>query len=303
MWDVFMLLLVIYVCYMIPYEIGFGFTELPYYSYLDWSAAAAAAKNPLPPPSYPPTIPSPPRPPGPPPSPVPPAGAPYVSDVERMEISLRTWDWVVDAFFWCDLFSNFRVAYIDDTATMIRDGPKIATHYLSTWFLIDLLSCIPFDQIVMAAVSGLNASQSMAIMLLRTIRLLRLARLLRVLERMKKGGTVRMFKLLFFITLVVHWIACLWFLLYKMLRGQNDQVWSFDIQLPENTTMGTYYLQWWEWFRVFFRGYSQCDLMWWLMWCQFWYLCSDLLTHLELTISDGLFPLPFDPTATSTPTS
>ena len=67
--------------------------------------------------------------------------------------------------------------------------------------------------------SNLDARSTSAIMLLRTIRLLRLARLLRVLERLKKGGTVRIFKLLFFIVLIVHWIACLWFLLYRMLRG------------------------------------------------------------------------------------
>ena len=33
-------------------------------------------------------------------------------------------------------------------------------------------------------------------------------------------------------------------LLSQLLRGSNNEVWSFDIQLPENTTMGTYYLQW-----------------------------------------------------------
>jgi hypothetical protein len=58
---------------------------------------------------------------------------------------LFIWNMVIDGFFWADLLSNFRLAYVDQTATMIRDGPKIAKHYLATWFTADLLACIPFD--------------------------------------------------------------------------------------------------------------------------------------------------------------
>ena len=214
----------------------FGFESLPY---IPWDTIPSWNS---PPPLPPPTAPFPPSPPVPPAVPAPPGSPPYTSDLDRLMTDLLIWDYVIDGFFWADLFSNFRVAYIDHTATMVREGGQIARHYLATWFVIDLLACVPFDQIVMAAVTNLNASSANAIMLLRTIRLLRLARLLRVLERMKKGGTVRMLKLLFFITLVVHWMACLWFLLYRMLRG-SVEFWSFDIQLPVNTTMPTYFLQ------------------------------------------------------------
>jgi hypothetical protein len=36
----------------------------------------------------------------------------------------------IDAVFWVDISINFRTAYIDHTATTIRDGGEIASHYI-----------------------------------------------------------------------------------------------------------------------------------------------------------------------------
>lgn len=80
-------------------------------------------------------------------------------------------------------------------------------------------------------------------MLLRTLRLLRLARLLRVLERMKKGNLIRLLKLIFFIMLVVHWLTCLWFFLYRLLRDTVNLPWTFDLQLGDHPATFTYFLQ------------------------------------------------------------
>ncbi len=39
-------------------------------------------------------------------------------------------DRVVDAVFWVDISIAFRTAYVDHSANMIRDGKKIAAHYI-----------------------------------------------------------------------------------------------------------------------------------------------------------------------------
>ncbi len=57
-------------------------------------------------------------------------------------------EWGVDAFFAVDICCNFRTAYVDSTATLVRDGGAVATHYLKTWFGVDLMATIPFEAIV-----------------------------------------------------------------------------------------------------------------------------------------------------------
>lgn len=37
---------------------------------------------------------------------------------------------LIDACFWVDVCLNFRTAYIDHSANMVRDGAKIAGHYI-----------------------------------------------------------------------------------------------------------------------------------------------------------------------------
>jgi hypothetical protein len=55
-------------------------------------------------------------------------------------------DNIVDLFFGVDIVLTFFVAYIDSrTQLLVRDSKKITKRYLSTWFLMDLASTIPFE--------------------------------------------------------------------------------------------------------------------------------------------------------------
>ncbi|KAG2491337.1 hypothetical protein HYH03_010341 [Edaphochlamys debaryana] len=146
---------------------------------------------------------------------------------------------LIDAVFWIDVGLNFRTAYIDHSANMVRDGGKVALHYMRTWFFVDLVASIPFDIIVLWFVQGISSEGLIALGLLRTPRLLRLGRLLRYFDRMKGANIVRMGKLLFFMALVAHWVSCLWFMLYRILHG--NYVWSYDA-LTNAKTM-TYYVE------------------------------------------------------------
>ncbi|KAJ1419981.1 RmlC-like jelly roll fold [Sesbania bispinosa] len=57
-------------------------------------------------------------------------------------------DNVVDFFFAVDIVLTFFVAYIDPTThLLVRDSKKIVIRYLSTWFLMDLASTIPYEAI------------------------------------------------------------------------------------------------------------------------------------------------------------
>ena len=55
--------------------------------------------------------------------------------------------YMVDAFFVVDIFINFNTAYVQNEVHVITNRKKIAIAYIKSWFLIDLLSVVPFDLI------------------------------------------------------------------------------------------------------------------------------------------------------------
>ncbi|KAL6517728.1 hypothetical protein OROMI_033429 [Orobanche minor] len=57
-------------------------------------------------------------------------------------------DNIVDIFFGVDIVLTFFVAYIDSTTQLlVRDSRKIAKRYLTSWFVMDVASTIPFETI------------------------------------------------------------------------------------------------------------------------------------------------------------
>ena len=51
---------------------------------------------------------------------------------------------VVDLFFLVDVALNFRTAYYDENGLRESRPNFIAAKYMKGWFLIDLVSCLPF---------------------------------------------------------------------------------------------------------------------------------------------------------------
>ena len=52
---------------------------------------------------------------------------------------------MIDGFFITDMFINFVSAYEDDDKNIEFRMHKIAINYLKGWFLIDIVSNIPFQ--------------------------------------------------------------------------------------------------------------------------------------------------------------
>ena len=59
----------------------------------------------------------------------------------------------VDFWFAIDIILNFRTGYVNH-GTVVMDPKKIASNYLSSWFLVDLLGTVPFEQIISSNVSS-----------------------------------------------------------------------------------------------------------------------------------------------------
>lgn len=51
----------------------------------------------------------------------------------------------VDVTFVIDILINFRTTFVNGQDEVVSHPGRIAVHYLSGWFLIDLVAAIPFD--------------------------------------------------------------------------------------------------------------------------------------------------------------
>ncbi|XP_030476838.1 potassium channel AKT2/3 isoform X1 [Syzygium oleosum] len=126
-------------------------------------------------------------------------------------------DNVVDAFFAVDIVLTFFVAYIDPrTQLLVIDSRKIATRYLSTWFLMDVASTLPFE-----ALGYLFAGKpkvALSYSLLSILRFWRLRRVKQLFTRLEKDIRfnyfwVRCARLLSVTLFLVHCAGCLYYLL------------------------------------------------------------------------------------------
>lgn len=90
---------------------------------------------------------------------------------------------VIDVCFGIDIFVTFNTSYSDtDSMKEIYDRKKVAVNYLKGWFIIDLLSIVPFDKIINLQNATAIAKFARIGRLYKIIRMTRLAKLLKLLK-------------------------------------------------------------------------------------------------------------------------
>nr|ABF85695.1 potassium channel [Nicotiana rustica] len=135
-------------------------------------------------------------------------------------------DNVVDLFFAVDIILTFFVAYIDTTTQLlVRDRRRIATRYISTWFMMDVASTIPFDLLALIFTGKHQIGVSYSV--LGMLRFWRLRRVKQFFTRLEKDMRfsyfwVRCARLLFVTLLTVHCAGCLYYLLADRYPHQGD---------------------------------------------------------------------------------
>ncbi|XP_016297630.1 potassium voltage-gated channel subfamily H member 1-like isoform X1 [Sinocyclocheilus anshuiensis] len=132
-----------------------------------------------------------------------------------------TWlvvDSIVDVIFLVDIVLNFHTTFVGPAGEVISDPKMIRMNYMKTWFVIDLLSCLPYDVInafenvdenwnhraVTQGISSLFSS-------LKVVRLLRLGRVARKLDHYIEYGAAVLVLLVCVFGLAAHWLACIWY--------------------------------------------------------------------------------------------
>ncbi|XP_040188993.1 potassium voltage-gated channel subfamily H member 5 [Rana temporaria] len=118
-------------------------------------------------------------------------------------------DSVVDVIFLVDIVLNFHTTFVGPGGEVISDPKLIRMNYLKTWFVIDLLSCLPYD--IINAFENVDEGISSLFSSLKVVRLLRLGRVARKLDHYLEYGAAVLVLLVCVFGLVAHWLACIWF--------------------------------------------------------------------------------------------
>ncbi|NWW91990.1 KCNH1 protein, partial [Rhynochetos jubatus] len=139
-------------------------------------------------------------------------------------------DSIVDVIFLVDIVLNFHTTFVGPAGEVISDPKLIRMNYLKTWFVIDLLSCLPYDVInafenvdevsilvllpplnYCIMVGGGGCGISSLFSSLKVVRLLRLGRVARKLDHYIEYGAAVLVLLVCVFGLAAHWLACIWY--------------------------------------------------------------------------------------------
>lgn len=150
----------------------------------------------------------------------------HASDVDDFADGWFIAENVFDGFFWVDLIMHFFYTYRDQFGHEVVDIPNIARTYLSSFFLVDFLTCLPpgaFGVIVWLLTGRLQDTRSGKLgRLLRVGRVLKMARLIRISRlqfisrfnssiwayRLMHFRGFRLIRLYIVLIWVVHLVAC-----------------------------------------------------------------------------------------------
>ncbi|XP_037044043.1 potassium voltage-gated channel subfamily H member 6 isoform X3 [Bradysia coprophila] len=155
-------------------------------------------------------------------------------------------DLVVDVTFVIDILINFRTTFVNGQDEVVSHPGRIAVHYLSGWFLIDLVAAIPFDLLLVNSDTeflflqlGLDKDETTTLIgLLKTARLLRLVRVARKIDRYSEYGAAVLVLLMATFALIAHWLACIW---YAIGNAQRPMVKIGWLDILANDTQEHYF--------------------------------------------------------------
>uniref|UniRef100_A0A3Q2VUU9 Voltage-gated delayed rectifier potassium channel KCNH4 n=1 Tax=Haplochromis burtoni TaxID=8153 RepID=A0A3Q2VUU9_HAPBU len=145
----------------------------------------------------------------------------FIGNDDDLTRSTTVSDIAVEILFIIDIVFNFRTTYVSKSGQVVFDARQICIHYLTTWFIIDLVAALPFDLLYAVKVSVVSM-----VHLLKTVRLIRLLRLLQKMDRYSQHSTVVLTLLMSMFALLAHWMACIWYIIGKKEMEDNTNNWD-----------------------------------------------------------------------------
>ncbi|KAL4438790.1 hypothetical protein ABPG74_013463 [Tetrahymena malaccensis] len=186
-------------------------------------------------------------------------------------------DYVIDGLFWIDLVINMFSTYYDDDNQLVKSRKVVVLNYLKSWFIVDLICCIPIDLLVeqfssqdnystdqslnsstQSTSSSSSSSNNQQLKFFKLAKIPRLYRILKITKLIKmakyfgndsklldfiqvNSGILRLVNLFFFVFVAVHFIGCMWYYEAK-LYDFNEDTWVYRKNLlnSDNSTLYLY---------------------------------------------------------------
>ena len=163
-------------------------------------------------------------------------------------------NFTIDALFAFDVFITFFTAYYDENYNLITDKKTITLAYLKSWFIIDILSILPFSSLLNTAKNYNSLARiarlpriykllKIAKYKLRIFIIHRLVRMLKIVKQRKKfitsvsdvlklnDGVERLMCFIIFFFFLCHISGCLWYFLYQLdSNNVNSWIWRNGFQ-------------------------------------------------------------------------
>uniref|UniRef100_A0A8C0EVA1 Cyclic nucleotide gated channel subunit alpha 3 n=1 Tax=Bubo bubo TaxID=30461 RepID=A0A8C0EVA1_BUBBB len=147
-------------------------------------------------------------------------------------------DYGCDIIYVLDMFVRFRTGFLEQ-GLLVQDEKKLRNHYTKTvQFKLDVLSLLPTDLAYLKF--GLNYPE------LRFNRLLRISRLFEFFDRTEtRTNYPNMFRignLVLYILIIIHWNACIYFAISKLIGFGTDS-WVYpNVSVPEYGRLSRKYI-------------------------------------------------------------
>lgn len=135
-------------------------------------------------------------------------------------------DYACDAIYVLDMFIHAHTGYLEQ-GILVRDTRKLTAHYLSSCaFKLDVISLLPTDLAYLYLPDKCIPNKVPCAIIVRLNRLLRFHRLAQFFERTESGTNYpfafRISKLIFYILVIIHWNACVYFAISYALGFASD---------------------------------------------------------------------------------
>ena len=160
---------------------------------------------------------------------------------------------LIDIFLAIDIVLTFFSAYTDEEENLVKNHKKIIKKYLQSWFIIDIISVLPLNNVFKSGkYSGLTKISKLP----KLYRLIKLTKLLRMTKMSSKGNLNRVTKffmeklkinanverLFFFVLtflLMNHLCACFWYFMAKIEDFSPDS-WVVRLGYMDNSNLELY---------------------------------------------------------------
>lgn len=144
------------------------------------------------------------------------------SEMSNTQFTFLVVNRVLDAFFIMDFFLQFVLGYVDEqSGKVVTSLTQIRNRYLRSYFVIDVVSLFPFDQVVQSSSTPLLR----AIKFLRMLKLLRALKANRIISRLLSHvdvshAMIKIMKDIVILLILIHFLVCAW--AYQANSDHND---------------------------------------------------------------------------------